>query len=140
MSNVEPFNLVPVGATFAKVSPEDYVCIAAHTWHLHSKGYAQRTLKVDGKWTTRLMHREIMQPQGRSVVDHRNRDRLDNRRGNLRDTSQSVNLAVAHPKAGVRFHLGAWRAQFRNKHLGTFPSRAAAEAARKIAWEAHVSG
>lgn len=138
MDSLGPYRLVPVGPFHAKVSPEDYDRIAAFRWTPHSKGYAQASVKREGKWTTVLMHREIMHPQGRAIVDHDNRDRLDNRRGNLRNTTQSVNIARAHPTGGVYRKGRQWVIQFGNKYMGSHPTKEAAEAARKVLWEDHV--
>ncbi|MGA2679683.1 MAG: AP2 domain-containing protein [Sedimentisphaerales bacterium] len=82
------------------------------------------------------MHREIMgQPAG-LIVDHRNRDGLDNRRDSLRPATQSQN-ACNRPKTrlktssryiGVAFQkrAGKWAAAIRKKGkktwLGAFDS------------------
>jgi hypothetical protein len=68
---------------FAKVDHEDYNLLINHSWH-YKDGYA--LAKINNKEVR--MHRYILQitdPQ--MVVDHINRDRLDNRRKNLRPYS-----------------------------------------------------
>lgn len=71
-----------VGAgKYAKVSPEDYPMLMRYSWH-YRDGYA--ITKIKGKEVR--MHRLVMGTTDPDViVDHINRDRLDNRRENLRE-------------------------------------------------------
>jgi hypothetical protein len=128
---------------YAKVDEADYEALGAHRWRLHSKGYAER-----GTRPTVLMHREIMvltsQPghahKGRSPeVDHINRDKLDNRRENLRVVDRSTNNQnkEATGKSGVlNVHWDSrwqkWRARARidgrQVDLGYYKSKADAVA------------
>jgi hypothetical protein len=92
--------------------------------------YARRS---EGKWNKLYMHRELT---GWALVDHKNRDGLDNRRGNLRPASKSQNAANAPRRSdstnqfkGVRPSSGgrpSWVARIQNRHLGTFPTEEAA--------------
>lgn len=71
---------------WAKVSDEDYQRMKQHRWYL-SDGYVVRTMyRPDGSKTSISMHRDLMSVEHGDVmeVDHVNRDRLDNRRENLR--------------------------------------------------------
>ncbi len=120
-------------------------CITDNWWHMHSAGYAERTSFIDGKKTTILAHREVMQEMiGRKllrgeVVDHINGDKLDNRRENLRIVTHSQNLQNWHvnrPYRGTGWDAtnGKWMAYVsKNKkrhNLGRFSSR---EDAYKVA-------
>lgn len=64
----------------ALVDPADFPLVARHSWH-YKEGYA--VAKVNGKEVR--MHRFIMNETDPDIViDHKNRNRLDNRRSNLR--------------------------------------------------------
>mgnify|MGYP001603703490 FL=1 len=55
--------------------------------------YAQTNQKLlDGRSVTVYMHRVLMQPKGKDVVDHLDRDGLNNRRSNLRVTPCGTNV------------------------------------------------
>lgn len=93
----------------ALLSKADYAYFSTFEWSLSENGYAVRYAYVaDGSPKGRLapiyMHRAIMQsPPGDVVVDHINRDRLDNRRENLRLVSKAVNNINRNVKTGGRF-------------------------------------
>jgi hypothetical protein len=92
------YRLIPLtkGAA-AKVDEEDYATFSSLKWSLTDTGYARRTVVVEGKKKNQRLHRVIMQSAlGRPLrpgeqVDHRNGDRLDNRRSNLRLATHSQN-------------------------------------------------
>ena len=68
---------------FAKVDTDDYNLVIRHSWH-YRDGYA--IAKINNKEVR--MHRFILQiTDPETVVDHINRNRLDNRRENLRPYS-----------------------------------------------------
>ena len=74
----EEYKLIPLGKnTFSKVSNEDFDKVKSINWYIAETGYALST-KIGS------MHRYIMNPPKELFVDHINRDRLDNRRENLR--------------------------------------------------------
>ncbi len=78
------------------VDDADYEELEAHRWlangpHSNGKFYAVRYERVGGSRATIYMHRQIMQPGVGRVVDHINGDPLDNRRANLRISSQAFN-------------------------------------------------
>src|SRR5439155_26016303 len=53
-------------------------------WYLDTYGYAITHMSFEGVRRTVLMHRFLLDAPAGICVDHRNRDRLDNRRPNLR--------------------------------------------------------
>ena len=67
-----------------------------YKWHIH-QGYACRSVSVDGKNRKLRMHRSILglewgvQGANTAVVDHIDRDKLNNTRSNLRLCSKQEN-------------------------------------------------
>ena len=77
---------------------EDRARFEHHSWSISGNGYVQRHLVTDdGKYSKVRLHREIMGfPDG--LVDHRNGNRLDCRRANLRvvcDQGNAQNQCVS---------------------------------------------
>lgn len=73
---------------YAFVDPVDWPHVARFTWRLHYEGYAIRGV---GKRTI-YMARELLGVHDPKIrTDHRNGDRLDNRRRNLRSGSALLN-------------------------------------------------
>ena len=79
----------------ALVDDEDYEYINQFTWHSNSDGYATRCAWIEGTRTSKryYMHRLIMNTPKGMFTDHINRDRLDNRKSNLRICNASQNRA-----------------------------------------------
>lgn len=69
---------------YALVSLEDFDKCIRVKWYIHTNGYVHTV-------THGLLHRFILNPDEKSLVDHKNGDRLDNRRENLRICSFSDN-------------------------------------------------
>ena len=63
----------------------DLEFVSSHRWSI-SRGYIRRT--SDGRY----LHNLLMNPEKGLVTDHINRDKLDNRRNNLRVCSRRQNL------------------------------------------------
>ena len=77
---------------YATVDAEDGEWALSHRWRL-VKGYARRSVKVNGEVLSYLLHRELLGlKRGDGLeVDHIDRDRLNNRRSNLRILSKAEN-------------------------------------------------
>jgi len=120
---------------YAMVDPADAAGLNQWRWFKNA-GYAARGVMVDGRLKLILMHREILglprEYDGRQG-DHINRNRLDNRRSNLRIVTDAQNRQNKSPyrRATSRFRgvywdkdKQRWRAQAifqgRHYHLGYF--------------------
>lgn len=95
--------------------------VAAFRWHVNDKGYA--TCRAV------LMHRlvmELVRGDGREV-DHVNRNRLDNRRANLRVVSRSDQMQnlSSHRGASSRFRGVYWDAERQRWRAQAFLGRRA---------------
>ena len=112
----------------AIVSPEDFEAVNQFRWFMGSKTnpYAHRCLRTNATKsgrTTQAMHLFIAERMGiadAECIDHSNRDRLDNRRSNLRRATRSSNGANQAPRRdrvfkGITFSrlVKKWRAQIR---------------------------
>jgi hypothetical protein len=75
---------------------DDYDRIIKSHWWVQVKGdtfYAEAVSKINGKWKHVKMHREILglvRGDG-NMVDHKNRNGLDNRKSNMRLSTKSSN-------------------------------------------------
>ena len=81
------------------VDDEDYEFLSRWKWKLHPQGYASRNSWQGDKYVTLLMHRVICQPLPGQEVDHRNGNKLDNRRLNLRSVDHSINQLNNGPQS-----------------------------------------
>jgi hypothetical protein len=85
----------------AIVDDEDFEWLSQYNWYFND-GYACREIRVAKKRLgyTR-MHRDIMGNPVRRMVDHANRNGLDNRRCNLRLATKGQNNANAAKRDSV---------------------------------------
>lgn len=122
----------------AIVDDEDFELLSKYKWcagKYGNKYYALTTLKnTEGKYKNIYMHRFLNEPmKTTSVIDHKNGNGLDNRRNNLRITTQTFNRANSARRKdctsiykGVGWHKlhKKWRAQItafgKRIHLGLF--------------------
>lgn len=134
-------------AGYALVDEADYPLVVGRRWHLATNGYPSSSLRLpDGRKTVARMHRVLLglAHGDRTVeIDHRNGNKLDNRRVNLRPVSHPGNMAnrsrlnsnntsgyrgVVYDKARRK-----WKAQVklhgRNRVIGRFASPEAANEA-----------
>lgn len=133
------------------IDKEDLEIVSARQWFIDSGGYASTGFQSH---RTRL-HRLLLSgsiPDG-MVVDHINRNKLDNRRSNLRICEQVVNTRNVGLKKnntsgvpGVFYDKRAhkWRAQIsyqgRTKQIGIFDDYEDAVKARKEAEKTYYGG
>ena len=114
----ETVKTIPLGEGFyAYVDAADYEWLSQWNWHMRG-GYAAR----QEKRKRLFMHREIMQPPDGMVVDHRNHNKLDNTRDNLRNCTNQENQQNRGKRPGtssrfkgvhLRKETGRWRAGIR---------------------------
>lgn len=122
---------------WTRVDDEDYDTYSVLRWHSSSRGYAGRKV---GR-TTLLLHQLIVGSRDSGLQgDHINRDRLDNRRRNLRLATFAQNRQnVPHYSAqGSRFRgvsrtTTGWGARAGDVSLGVFATE---DAAAVIAYRA----
>jgi len=108
-----PFRRIPLTkGKFAIVDPPDYEILSKYKWRTckaPNTFYAERSIrKQNGKFSRKLLHRHLMQPPANLVIDHINRNGLDNRRANLRLATISQNAANSkkrNPRSGYK---GVW--------------------------------
>ena len=94
----ESVRMIPLGDGFyAYVDAADYEWLSAYKWR-QVNGYAARS--HNGRWV--FMHREIMHPPKRMVVDHIDSNRANNCRFNLRVCTHAENLRNARKRCHSR--------------------------------------
>jgi HNH endonuclease len=149
-----PMKLIPLTkGKFTKVDDEDYEYLMQWKWRLGSPDYAVRSVyvgKINGQYTYQFipMHRVITGAKKGQVVDHIDRDGLNNQRANLRKCTQRQNtfnrgkFQTKHLK-GVQFLKGAWQAYAKVDgkavYLGRFPTEHLSGLARDL-WAVDLHG
>lgn len=78
----------------ALIDDEDFERVNQFKWHLSDKGYAV----ANHKGSKIRMHRLVMGAIGDQVVDHREHNKLDNQKANLRITDRSGNACNRQPR------------------------------------------
>lgn len=100
------------GGAVALISEEDLQLVASKKWYLSSNGYAVRTVHISGNKKDGVvqrresMHRLILGAKEGEQVDHINRDRLDNRRENLRIATHTQNTWNTVKKVSAAGFIG----------------------------------
>ncbi len=124
------------GGLVARVSDEDYETLSGFRWHMNSGGYAQRNLKLEtGGHVCITMHQCVMAAPSGMQVDHKDGDKLNNTRENLRVCSPSQNQRNrkglrGRKLKGVYPNGAGWQALVRGLgepiYVGTFSTQEAA--------------
>lgn len=128
---------------FVLVDDDDYASLSVFTWRQSHWGYAKRMQRVGGKQKQIFMHRQILGlgSDDDMLADHRNGDRLDNRKSNLRACSRAENARnrprqsnnTTGYKGVSKASASTFRAQIKVSgkkiYLGAFPTPEAAYAA-----------
>jgi hypothetical protein len=126
----------------AMVDDEDFEWLNQWNWYLDSHGYATKTNNSNNSKI--FMHRIIMNCPIGTMIDHIDRDPLNNRRDNLRFCNHAQN-AMNKKKGknysttykGVRISDGKYicaqiKLNGKSIHLGTFPNEETAARAYDI--------
>lgn len=115
----------------AIVSDRDYQKISQYKWYAirSVKDIFYPATKIEGK--NIRMHRFLLEPKDKEIVDHINGNTLDNRRSNLRICSQQQNNFNQKPFGRSKYkgvswqkHAKKWKAQIqfnrKRKSIGYF--------------------
>ena len=136
---------------YAFVDEADFALASKHRWYLDRDGYA---MAIIGRWPDRgtvKLHRLLMgDPLPGFETDHANRDRLDNRRSNLRwRTRQEQNANTSSQRGSTSRYRGVsrdtansrWQAHAmlhgRRHWLGRFSGERDAYEVVKAFWAGH---
>ena len=138
------------GDAYALIDSQDAEVLGAFNWRLQNgRDYVTRsTVAAEGVKTKVALHHQIMGRNPGMLVDHRNRNPRDNRKGNLRWCENYQNQHNQGPREGRRFkgtkrhptctsYTGHIRAFGKYYEKGKFPTEEAAarwydEMARKL--------
>ncbi len=134
------------------VEDSDYDYLSRFSWHYSPSiqrgkeypGYACTNMEFHGKRRPITMHQLLLPKCPNMLRDHINRDKLDNRRANLRYVTKSTNNRNAHRRDNSTGFPGIYSRAFDGKvtwmaharlngqkyHLGSFDSLDAAVTAR----------
>ena len=115
----------------ALVDEEDFEWLNQYSWYLSSNGYARRQDWNCGKPKNINMHRMLLDIPDGKQTDHINRNKLDNRKVNLRICTNSENGRNKGTRKGslsgykgVSKHRDKWQARIRlngeQTYLGIF--------------------
>jgi hypothetical protein len=88
------------------VDDSDLKLVSAYKWWLRDKGNGRLVVVSRANLT---MHRLLMNAQPGQMVDHANRNPLDNRRANLRFCTVSQNQQNRHYNKGSSLFKGVYR-------------------------------
>jgi hypothetical protein len=123
---------------------DDMAWASQMRWHISPRGYARTWVRSGHTRKNAHLHRLVLQAAPGELVDHVNRNKLDNRRENLRVVSAQVNAinraAVGYSSRykGVAKHRnGGWQVYAGGKYVGLFADEVSAAlaydaAAKKI--------
>ena len=141
-------SLIEIRGGIVEVDREDEGLIGQYKWRVGGKGYVVRNLPSPRRGERVLLHREILERMGEEMggkqSDHKNRNKLDNRRENLRaatsaqnNWNRKVNRVSQSQVKGVRWRAkkGRWEGEIKVEGRvvwrKAFRTKAAAEQKRR---------
>ena len=99
----------------AIVDADDFEHLSKFKWCLSGGGYAMRGALINNKWTTRYMHHEILGETKGRQIDHIDRNKLNNRKCNLRFVTRSQNQQNYIRKDNTSGVIGVYKHKASNK-------------------------
>ena len=96
---------------YAIVDPGDYERLNKYKWRIcggRGTYYAERGIKQSNKWGSVRMHQEIIKVPNSMVIDHINRNGLDNRKANLRAATVAQNGWNGRKRKSRSKYRGIW--------------------------------
>ena len=95
---------------YTTIDDDDYEKINKWKWRTNEYGYAFRTAKRNGKKQILFLHREILglKKGDGKIIDHKNRNTLDNRKCNLRICNRSQNRMNSKAKSIIGYKGVSW--------------------------------
>ena len=135
------------------IDDDDAKWVARHRWKLTTSGYAARNVCVNGIWREVRLARAVLglEHGDPRQVDHINRNRLDNRRENLRAVTPRQNQQnqssrggssrfrnVSWCKRNHKWHASVWH-DGRRHHIGYFEDERRAASAAQEWRDTHLS-
>lgn len=127
---------------FALVDERDVHLVAGNNWYLSKTGYVRRAApRGAGRRATTDIHRLIVECPPGHCIDHIDRDKLNNRRSNLRVATNALNQANRASRKGPNSPKGftwnkscrKWQASIKKdgkyEYLGLFDTAEQANAA-----------
>lgn len=130
------------GKGYALVDDADFELVSQYSWHLSPKGYARRSWREGDKVRTEFMHTLLLGRCPGYTVDHQNRNRLDNRRSNLRWATRAQNQGNTAKRTGtgskykgVHWFNGKWVATIKVGGVQRYLGRHDTEEAAALAYD-----
>lgn len=77
---------------YTTVDDEDYKYLTLYKWY-KTRGYARRSITVNGKQMKQVMHRVVLDAPLGFMIDHKDGDKVNNQKSNLRFCTNSQNQA-----------------------------------------------
>lgn len=106
---------------YCLIDKEDYELIEDYSWYKSVRWYVESRIN----WKLVKIHRFITNVEDWTLIDHINREKLDNRKINLRKATHKQNLHNAKQKTGKYkwvYQDKKWKyiARIKSKHLWSF--------------------
>jgi len=121
------------------IDKETFVWAKDFSWNISPRGYARTHISKDYEPRKYVpLHRLILNAKKGELVDHINRNKLDNRTVNLRITSSKINSINRNSQGtskykGVALHKSGWQVYVGGKYIGFFKDELLAAKAYDLA-------